>query len=96
MDSKTKELVRKTIIRNFDDGQTIFLDWEKITEQEIDDIVLSYFDIVNIPKQSYDDTITKYYITFISSNKSKTGYIGMLVNKDRKIFNSETYSRNDF
>lgn len=96
MDNITKELIQKSIINNFDDGQTIFLDWEKLTEYEIDNIILSYFDIVNIPKQNYDDTINNYYITFISSNKSKTGYIGMFINKNRNIFSSEKYSRNDF
>jgi hypothetical protein len=96
MDNITKELIQKSIINNFDDGQTIFLDWEKLTEYEINNIVLSYFDVVNIPKQSYDDTINNYYITFISSNKSKTGYIGMFINKNRNIFSSEKYSRNDF
>jgi hypothetical protein len=96
MDNITKELVQKSIIRNFDDGQTIFLDWEKLTEHEINNIVLSYFDVVNIPKQSYDDTINNYHITFLTSNKSKTGYIGMFINKNRNIFSSEKYSRNDF
>lgn len=96
MDNITKEIVKKSIIRNFDDGQTIFLDWDKLTEKELNSIKLAYFDVVNIPKQSYDDTINNYYITFISSNKSKTGYIGMFINKNRNIFSSEKYSRNDF
>lgn len=96
MDSKTKKLVQKSLIRNFDGGQTIFLDWDKISENEINELKLSYFDVVNIPKQSYDDTITNYYLTFIKSEKSSTGFIGMFVNKDRNIFNTEKYSRNDF
>lgn len=96
MDNITKKLIQKSLIRNFDDGQTIFLDWDKITEHEINELKLSYFDVVNIPKQSYDDTITNYYLTFIGSAKSSTGYIGMFVNKDRKIFNTEKYSRSDF
>lgn len=96
MDNITKEIVKKSIIRNFDDGQTIFLDWDKLTEKELNSIKLAYFDFVNIPKQSYDDTINNYHITFLTSNKSKTGYIGMFINKNRNIFSSEKYSRNDF
>ena len=96
MDSITKEIVRKSIIRNFDDGQTIFLDWNKLTEKELNSIKLAYFDVVNIPKQNYDDTINNYHITFLTSNKSETGYIGMFINKNRNIFSSEKYSRNDF
>lgn len=96
MDSITKEIVKKSIIRNFDDGQTIFLDWNKLTERELNSIKLAYFDVVNIPKQSYDDTINNYHITFLTSNKSETGYIGMFINKNRNIFSSEKYSRNDF
>lgn len=96
MDNITKEIVKKSIIRNFDDGQTIFLDWDKLTEKELNSIKLAYFDVVNIPKQSYDDTINNYHITFLTSNKSKTGYIGMFINKNRNIFSSEKYSRNDF
>ena len=96
MDSITKEIVKKSIIRNFDDGQTIFLDWNKLTEKELNSIKLAYFDVVNIPKQSYDDTINNYHITFLTSNKSETGYIGMFINKNRNIFSSEKYSRNDF
>lgn len=96
MDNITKEIVKKSIIRNFDDGQTIFLDWNKLTEKELNSIKLAYFDVVNIPKQSYDDTINNYHITFLTSNKSKTGYIGMFINKNKNIFSSEKYSRNDF
>lgn len=96
MDNITKEIVKKSIIRNFDDGQTIFLDWDKLTEKELNSIKLAYFDVVNIPKQNYDDTINNYHITFLTSNKSKTGYIGMFINKNRNIFSSEKYSRNDF
>lgn len=96
MDNITKEIVKKSIIRNFDDGQTIFLDWDKLTEKKLNSIKLAYFDVVNIPKQSYDDTINNYHITFLTSNKSKTGYIGMFINKNRNIFSSEKYSRNDF
>lgn len=96
MDSITKEIVKKSIIRNFDDGQTVFLDWNKLTENELNSIKLAYFDVVNIPKQSYDDTINNYHITFLTSNKSETGYIGMFINKNRNIFSSEKYSRNDF
>lgn len=96
MDNITKEIVKKSIIRNFDDGQTIFLDWDKLTEKELNSIKLAYFDVVNIPKQSYDDNINNYHITFLTSNKSKTGYIGMFINKNRNIFSSEKYSRNDF
>lgn len=96
MDNITKEIVKKSIIRNFDDGQTIFLDWDKLTEKELNSIKLAYFDVVNIPKQSYDDTINNYHITFLTSNKSKTGYIGMFINKNRNMFSSEKYSRNDF
>lgn len=95
MDNITKEIVKKSIIRNFDDGQTIFLDWDKLTEKELNSIKLAYFDVVNIPKQNYDN-INNYHITFLTSNKSKTGYIGMFINKNRNIFSSEKYSRNDF
>lgn len=95
MDQKTKEVVQKSIIHNFDDGEIIFLDWNKITENELNEIVLSYFDVVNIPKECYDN-ISNYYITFISSVKSSTGYIGMFVNKNRDVFRKNNYLRSDF
>jgi hypothetical protein len=96
MDNLTKELIKKSIIKDFDDGQTIFIDWNKISEEEINQLKISYFDVVNIPKECYDDKINNYYITFISSNKSQTGYIGMFINKNRDIFVSNKYSKNDF
>lgn len=96
MDNKTKELVVKSIIKDFDDGQNIFLDWNKLSEKEINEIELAYFDVINIPYDYYMDSISKYYCTFFKSEKSSTGYIGMFVNKNKEIFKTKQYSRSYF
>ena len=56
MDKFTKEFVSKTIVKNFDDGTTIFLDCNKIENPEdLNKLVLSHFDIINVP---YDTLYT--------------------------------------
>lgn len=98
MDKFTKEFVSNTIIKNFDDGVTIFLDWNKIENPEdLNKLVLSGFNIVNVPYESlYKVEKNNYYISFFSSNKSSTGYIASLINRDKNIYKTERYNRNNF
>ena len=44
----TMATVSKSIIKDFDDGETIFLDYEKLTDEEINNVSLGSFDIINI------------------------------------------------
>lgn len=80
---------------DFDDGQTIFLDWNKVTEFELNNLNIGYFDVVNIPKRAYDN-IDNYYITYVTCPKSSTGYIAMFLHKDRNIYKTRRFTRKDF
>lgn len=93
----TMTTVSKSIIKDLDDGETIFLDYEKITDEEINNLSLGSFDIINIPKKSFDNIITNYYCSFFYSIKSKTGYGAIFVNKDRETYhNLKHITRKDF
>lgn len=98
MDKFTKEFISKTIIKNFDDGTTIFLDWNKIENPEdLNKLVLSGFDIANVPYESlYKVEKNNYYISFFKSDKSTTGYIAMLINRDKNIYKTERYNKSLF
>ena len=93
----TLETVNKSIIKDWDDGETIFLDYEKLTDDEINNLTLSKFDVVNIPKQSFDKTIPNYYCSFFYSIKSQTGYGAIFINKNKDIYhNLKHINRNNF
>ena len=93
----TLETVNKSIIKDWDDGKTIFLDYEKLTDDEINNLTLAKFDVVNIPKQSFDKTIPNYYCSFFYSIKSQTGYGAIFINKNKDIYhNLKHINRNNF
>lgn len=93
----TLDNVSKSIVKDWDDGETIFLDFEKITEEEINNLVLAKFDVINIPEKSFDKSIPNYYCTFFYSPKSQTGYGAMFINKDPDIYhNMKHINRNNF
>lgn len=93
----TLETVNKSIIKNWDDGETIFLDYEKLTDEEINNITLAKFDVINIPEHSFDKTIPNYYCSFFYSPKSQTGYGAMFINKNKEIYhNLKHINRNNF
>ena len=93
----TLETVNKSIIKNWDDGETIFLDYEKLTDEEINNLTLAKFDVINIPKQSFDKTIPNYYCTFFYSIKSQTGYGAIFINKNKDVYhNLKHINRNNF
>ncbi len=98
MDKFTKEFVSKTIVKNFDDGTTIFLDWNKIENPEdLNKLVLSHFDIINVPYDTlYRVEKNNYYISFFDSYKSSTGYVVMLTNRDKNIYKTERYNKSVF
>ena len=98
MDKFTKEFVLKTIIKNFDDGTTIFLDWNKIENPEdLNRLVLSRFNITNVPYESlYNVEKNNYHISFYKSDKSSTGYIAMFINIDKNIYKTERYNKSLF
>lgn len=97
IDKFTIDTVNKSIIKDWDDGETIFLDYEKLTDEEINNLNLAKFDVVNIPKQSFDKTIPNYYCSFFYSIKSQTGYGAIFINKNKEIYhNLKHINRNNF
>jgi hypothetical protein len=93
----TMATVSKSIVKDWDDGETIFLDYEKLTDEEINNLSLGRFDVINIPKKSFDNTIPNYYCSFFYSLKSQTGYGAIFVNKDRETYhNLKHITRKDF
>lgn len=97
IDKFTIDTVNKSIIKDWDDGETIFLDYEKLTDDEINKLTLAKFDVINIPKQSFDKTILNYYCSFFYSPKSQTGYGAIFINKDKEIYhNLKHINRNNF
>lgn len=97
IDKFTIDTVNKSIIKDWDDGETIFLDYEKLTDEEINNLNLAKFDVINIPKQSFDKTIPTYYCSFFYSVKSQTGYGAIFINKNKGIYhNLKHINRNNF
>ena len=68
----------------FDDSDRIFFNFEDTTIFELDNSGLSYFDVYNMPFDSY--SCMNYYLTFFECKKSKTGYIGMFVHKNKEHY----------
>lgn len=97
IDEFTMETVSKSIVKDWDDGETVFLDYEKLTDEEINNLSLGIFDIINIPHKSFDSIITNYVCSFFYSPKSKTGYCAIFINKDRETYhNLKHITRKDF
>lgn len=88
IDINSINIISKSIIPNFDDGTTIFIDRERVVLQELNELKIGRFNVVNIPYQSYDNEIPNFYCTFYTSKKSSTGYVAMFVNKNRDIYNN--------
>jgi hypothetical protein len=91
-----KEIINKSIIFDFDDSSLIYLDWNKLSLNEINSLNLSKFDIVNIPYEDFSNKITNYYCSFFDSSKSKTGVIGMFINKDKEKFLNNNINKYNF
>lgn len=68
----------------FDDSDRIYFNFEDTNIEELDNSGLSYFDVYNMPFDGY--RLTNYYLSFFKCKKSKTGYVGMFVHKDRETF----------
>ena len=66
------------------DSKLIWLDWNDYTPEELNQLVLSTFDVLNIPKDFYEDKITNYYITYFDNPKSSTRYAAIYINKNKK------------
>ena len=72
-------------------------DYEKLTDEEINNLSLGIFDIINIPHKSFDNIIPNYVCSFFYSSKSKTGYCAIFINKDRETYhNLKHITRKDF
>ena len=71
------------------DSKLIWLDQNDYTPEELNQLVLSSFDVLNIQKDFYEDKITKYFITFFDNPKSSTGYAAIFMNKDKTIYKSK-------
>ena len=56
----TMETVSKSIVKDWDDGETVFLDYEKLTDEEINNLSLGISDIINIPHKSFDNVIPSH------------------------------------
>lgn len=87
----THNTIKKAIINDWDDGNIIYLDYEKLTDLEINSLELANFNIVNIPHKSFDKIISNYYCTFFESDKSNTGLVGIFVNKNKTIYYSQKH-----
>ena len=97
IDEFTMATVSKSIVKDWDDGETVFLDYEKLTDEEINNLSLGIFDIINIPHKSFDSIIPNYVCSFFYSKKSKTGYCAIFINKDRETYhNLKHITRKDF
>lgn len=83
---ETYEIIEKSVIPNFDDGIMIFLDWNKLSPDDINRMEYGCFDVVNIPKEDYRKMFPNYYVTFYYSLKSSTGVVGMFIHRNREIF----------
>lgn len=70
-------------------SKTIYFNFEDTNIEELDSLNLSYFDVYNIPKDYYK--LNNYFVSFSSCSfeTSKTGYIAMFVNRNRKIYDSK-------
>ena len=87
-------------IQNYDDGNLIWFDYNDIEYlNELDSLVISKFDITNMPtyNSGYDILgnvvknpesfeLSNYFVTFFEDKNSKTGYSCMCINKDKKIY----------
>ena len=87
-------------IQNYDDGNLIWFDYNDVEDlNELDSLVISKFDITNMPtyNSGYDILgnavnnsesfeLSNYFVTFFEDKNSKTGYSCMCVNKDKKIY----------
>lgn len=86
-------------IQNYDDGNLIWFDYNDIEDlNEIDSLVISNFNVTNIPVYNLYDILgnvikspesfelSNYFVTFFTDKNSKTGYSCMCVNKDKKIY----------
>ena len=71
------------------DSKLIWLDWNDYTTEELNQLVLSTFDVLNIPKDFYEDKITNYFITFFDNPKSSTGYAAIFINKDKTLYKAK-------
>ena len=97
IDEVTMATGSKSIVKDWDDGETVFLDYEKLTDEEINNLSLGIFDIINIPHKSFDNIIPNYVCSFFYSPKSKTGYCAIFINKDRETYhNLKHITRKDF
>lgn len=88
IDINSINIISKSIIPDFDDGTTIFIDRERVVLHELNELKIGRFNVVNIPPQSYDNEIPNFYCTFYKSNKSSTGYVAIFINKNRDIYNN--------
>lgn len=69
-----------------DDSDMIFLDWNAYTPEEIDNMILSHFDVINVPF-GIDYKFKNYFQpTYFKSNKSSTGWIAMFLNNNKTIY----------
>lgn len=73
----------------FDDSDRIYFNFEDTTLEELDNSGLSYFDVYNLPFLTYDENSYKlknYFLSYFECRKSKTGYVGMFIHKDKSTF----------
>lgn len=91
IDKFTRDIIEKSIIKDWDKGEVIYLDYKKLTDTEINDLELAHFNVTNIPYKSFDKHIGNYYCTFFSSDKSSTGWVGMFVNKNKTMYYTQKH-----
>lgn len=79
------EIIKKCIDPNFDDGETIFLDFSKVSIEELCNTGLGKFDLFNIPFETPKALEEQYYVSFFDCYKSSTGVCAMVISKNRQI-----------
>lgn len=88
-----KEIITKAIVKDFDDSDVIYLDWNKIIPEDLNILNIGKFNVTNIPFKSFDKLVHNYYISFFECIKSDTGYCAMFIAKDRNVYKNNRLTK---
>ena len=54
IDKFTRNIVRDSIVENFDDSAVIYLDFNLVSSTQLNQLDLAHFNVTNIPCKSFD------------------------------------------
>ena len=91
IDKFTRNVIRKSIVENFDDSAVIYLDFNSVSSTQLNQLELAHFNVINIPCKSFDKDISNFYCSFFESNKSDTGYVAMFTNKSKTVYYNQKH-----